>query len=57
MFPYSYLPHFETDTGDLNSEREGCGEVSSFYKEINTKLGLGDMHDKENNKDLRKFIK
>ena len=57
MFPYDYLPPFENDTGDINSEREGSGEVSSFYKEIKEKLGLGDMDDKENNQDLKTFIK
>ena len=56
MFPDSYLPPLETNTGDLNSEKGGSGEVSSFYKEIKAKLGLGDMDDKENNEDLNTLI-
>ena len=46
MFYDSYLPHLETDTGDLNSEKEVSGEVSSFYKKIKEKLELGDMDEK-----------
>ena len=56
MFFDSDLPPLETETGDLNSEKEGSGEVSSFYKKIKAKLELGDMDDKENN-DLKTFIK
>ena len=41
------LPPLETETGDLNSEKEGSGEVSSFYKKIKEKIELGDMGDKE----------
>ena len=57
MFPDSKIPPLETDTGYLNSEKGGSGEVSSFYKEIKAKLGLGDMDDKGNNEELKKFIK
>ena len=57
MFSYSDLPPLETDTGDLNNEKEGSGEISSFYKKIKEKLELGDMDDKENNEELKKFIK
>ena len=57
MFPNYYLPPLDTQTRDLNSEREGSGEVSSFYKEIKEKLGLRDMDEKENNEDLKKSIK
>ena len=46
MFLDSYLPPLETDTGDINSEREGSGEVSSFYEDIKEKLGPRDMDDK-----------
>ena len=56
MFPNYYLPPLDTETGDLNNEREGSGEVSSFCKEIKEKLGLGDMDDKKNNEDLKIFI-
>ena len=56
IFPNSYLPLLETTIGDLNSEREESGEVSSFYKEIKEKLGLGDMDEKENNEELQTFI-
>ena len=37
-------------------KNEGSGEVSSFYKKIKEKLELGDMDEKENNEDLKKFI-
>ena len=57
MISDSDLPPLETDTGDLNNETKGSGEVSSFYKEIKEKLGLGDMDEKENNEDLNTFIK
>ena len=56
MFPDSKIPPLETDTGYLNSEKGGSGEVSSFYKEIKEKLGLGDMDHKENNEELNAFI-
>ena len=46
MFPDSDLPPLETESGDLNSEREESGEVSSFYKKIKAKLELGNMDDK-----------
>ena len=46
MFPDDDLPLSETETRDINSGREGSGEVSSFYKEIKAKLGMGDMDDK-----------
>ena len=49
MFPNDCVPPLETYTRDLNSGREESGEVSSFYKEIKGKTGLGDMDDKENN--------
>ena len=57
IFPHDELPPLETDTGYINNGREESGEVSSFYKEIKAKLGLGDMDDKENNEDLNTFIK
>ena len=57
MFPNDYLPPLDTDTHDINNEREGSGEVSSFYKEIKKKLGLGDMDDKGDNEDLKTLIK
>ena len=57
MCSYSDLPPLETNTGNLNNEKEGSGEVSSFYKKIKEKLELGDMDDKENNEDLETFIK
>ena len=57
MFLDSDLPPLETETGDLYSEREEGGEGSSFYKKIKKKLELGDMDDKENNEDLKTFIK
>ena len=57
MFPNDDLPPLDTDIGDLSSGREGSGEVSSFYKEIKAKLGLGDMDEKENSEDLNTFIK
>ena len=38
MFPNYDLPPLDTVTGDINSEREESGEVSSFYKEIKAKL-------------------
>ena len=56
VFFYIDLPPLEIETGDLNSEKGGSGEVSSFYKEIKEKLGLGDMDNKENNEDLKTFI-
>ena len=55
MFPNEYIPPLYTEIGYLNNEREGSGEVSSFYKEIKAKLGLGDMDDKENNEELKKL--
>ena len=57
MFNDSGLPPLETDTGDINSEKEGSGEVSSFYKKIKEKIETRDIDDKENNEDLNKFIK
>ena len=57
MFPNDYLPPLDTDTHDINNEREGSGEVSSFYKEIKEKLGLGDMDDKGDNEELKTIIK
>ena len=57
MFSYSDFPLLETETGYLNSEKEGSGEVSSFYKKIKEKLELGDMDDKEKNEELNTFIK
>ena len=57
MFSDSDLPPLETEIGDLNSEKEGNGEVNSFYKKIKAKLELGDMDDKENNEYLKTFIK
>ena len=57
IFSDSDLPPLETETGDLNSEKEGSGEVSSFYKKIKEKIELGDMDDKENNEYLDTFIK
>ena len=56
MFPNYYLPPLDTDIEDINSGSEGSGEVSSFYKEIKEKLGLGDMDHKENNEELNAFI-
>ena len=53
-FPNYYLPPLETETEGINSGREGSGEVSSFYKEIKEKLGLGYMDDKGDNEDLKK---
>ena len=46
MFSDSYLPPLETKTRDLNSEKEGSGEVSSVYKKIKAKVELGDMDEK-----------
>ena len=46
MFYYYNLLPLETDTRDLNSEKEGSGEVSSFYKKIKEKLEMGDIDDK-----------
>ena len=57
MFPNDDIPPLDIEIGDINSEREGSGEVSSFYKEIKAKLGLGDMDDKENNEELKTSIK
>ena len=57
MFLDDDLPPLDTDIGDLQNEWEGSGEVSSFYKEIKEKLGPRDMDDKENNEDLKTFIK
>ena len=52
MFPDDEIPPLETKTEDLNNGREESGEVSSFYKEIKEKLGLGDMDDTGDNEDL-----
>ena len=46
MFPNDDLSPLDTETRDINSEREGSGEVSSFYEDIKEKLGLRDMDDK-----------
>ena len=53
---YDFYP-LETEIGYLNSEKEGSGEVSYFYKKIKEKLELGDINDKENNEYLNTFIK
>ena len=53
MFPDSDLPPLETETGDLNSERE---ESNPSYEEIRKELGFGDMEGKEDNGDLKAFI-
>ena len=57
MFPNFYLPPLDNETEDINSGREGSGEVSYFYKEIKAKLGLGDMDEKENNEEIKKLLK
>ena len=54
MFPNYYLHPLDIETEDINNGREGSGEVSSFYKEIKEKLGLGYMDDKGDNEDLKK---
>ena len=46
MFSDSDLPPLETESRNLNNEKEGSGEVSSFYRKIKAKLELGDMDDK-----------
>ena len=56
MFPNFVLPPLETESGDLNNEREESGEVSSFYKKIKAKLELGNMDDKEYHEYLSTFI-
>ena len=40
MFLDSYLPPLETDTGDLNNEREGSEESNPSYEEIRKELGF-----------------
>ena len=56
MFPDSDLPPLETETGDLDSEREASEESNPSYKEIRKELGFGDMEGKEDNGDLKTFI-
>ena len=56
MFPNDFLPPLENDIEDINSGREGSGEVSSFYKEIKEKLGLGDMHDKGHKTFIKAYL-
>ena len=46
MFPYYYLRPLETDTGDLNNEREESEESTPSYEEIRKELGFGDMEGK-----------
>ena len=57
MFPDDYLPPLETNNGYINSGREESEEINSMYEEIRKELGFGDMADKEDNEDLKKFIK
>ena len=57
MFIYYYLPPLETNTGYLNSEREGSEESNPSYEEIMKELGFGDMEGKEDNGYLKIFIK
>ena len=56
MFPNYDLPPLETNTGDINSGREGSEESNPSYEEIRKELGCGDMEGKEDSRDLKKFI-
>ena len=57
MFPDDDLPSLETENGDINSGREESEEIKSRYEEIRKELGFGDMAPKEDNEDLKTFIK
>ena len=57
IFPNDGLPPLETDIGDINNGREESEEINSKYEEIRKELGFGDMVDKEDNEDLKTFIK
>ena len=57
MFHDSDLPPLETETGDLNCEREESEESNPSYEEIRKELGFGGMEGKEDNGDLKKIIR
>ena len=43
IFPDDDLPPLETDTGDINSGREGSEESNFSYAEIRIEQGFGDI--------------
>ena len=51
------LPPLKTEIGDINNGREESEEINSRDEEIRKEIGFGDMVDKEDNEDLKTFIK